>query len=44
MKKYDFFFIAGNMYLASALAGTKSAWYVGIFYGVLMLYYMIKGE
>ncbi len=42
MKKYDFFFIAGNMYLAAALAGTKSAWYVGIFYGVLMLYYMVK--
>jgi len=44
MKKYDFYFLTGNVYMASAVAGTKSAFYVGIFYGVLMLYYMVKGE
>ena len=44
MKKYDFFFLLGNMYLAAALAGTKGAWYVGIAFGGLMLYYMVMGE
>ena len=44
MKKYDFFFLAGNIYLAAALAGTRGAWLVGVFFGVMMLYYMVKGE
>lgn len=44
MKKYDFFFLAANMYLAATLSGTKGAWWVGVFFGVMMLYYMVKGE
>lgn len=44
MKPQDLFFIASNVYLASALTDTKAAWCVGLFFGAVMIYYIIKGE
>ena len=44
MKWHDMFFIVSNVYLASALSGRVAAYVLGIFYGLLMFYYMWRDK
>lgn len=44
MSKSDLFFVVANIYLAAALAGKQAAWWLGLFYAVVMFYYIFKGQ
>lgn len=42
MKRADLYFLVANVYLAAALSGTFGAWCVGVFWTLIMFFFMWK--